>query len=533
MAYGLAFYKGIQTGFDEKIAQQNAANPGFEATNLAAQIADNTGISATRATVVEAFQASSITPLLPSNSEIRTWMISGLGNNNSTFNNYYSNLYYGDANHRAKVISDRQFETTIKAPLRPDNNTLFLLGIDNGYTAKDVSTNNATVIGGGILRDSNFYNTFPKSPYLGTVAYSQSNYSSILVTGVTTSIPKDTNWCAEAYIYPVDGSSSGGIIGTDVSTFMPDWWNLSVNNGQLVFLYQDYGSILGYSTTGSTRLNRYPVNAQQAGIVTGSTKLVYDGRWPQGTYFSNWVSGRGGAAYLMSQPALSNSGSWDANTTFYYYKSGAATLTSSSAYVNLNAWNHVAVSLSGTTLQLFLNGTRVAYTTITPRAFTVVNSYYIGRFDSNSFNGYIASPRMTVGSAVYTGNFTPSSAAPLASRASVMKSYAKNLVGPVQPDEMDIQKWMYDGFGPDTTLQFSTTDVTWNQVDNFYKSANTTISNTYPSCAGREMLVTQILVGTPDINKPYYSNTISTNSGNGSVYITGANVDTYIMVMMR
>ena len=90
---------------------------------------------------------------------------------------------------------------------------------------------------------------------------------------------------------------------------------------------------------------------------------------------------------------------------------------------------------------------------------------------------------------------------------------------------------MFRGFDYGT-LQFSSTDVTWNQVDAFYKLANTNVSNSYPSCAGREMLVTQILVGTPDFNKVYYTNTIYTNS-NGSIYLTGATVDTYIMVLMR
>jgi hypothetical protein len=90
---------------------------------------------------------------------------------------------------------------------------------------------------------------------------------------------------------------------------------------------------------------------------------------------------------------------------------------------------------------------------------------------------------------------------------------------------------MFRGFDA-STLQFSRTDITWNQVDSFYKLANTNVGNNYPSCAGKEMLVTQILIGTPDFNKPYYANTITTNSS-GSIYLTGANVDTYITVLMR
>jgi hypothetical protein len=215
-------------------------------------------------------------------------------------------------------------------------------------------------------------------------------------------------------------------------------------------------------------------------------------------------------------------------------------MDSGAATAPLFTWTHVAISLSGTTLGLFVNGTRRATRTIQPAKFNpshVNGAIHLGIYGvyaptPSYFQGYISNARMVNGKAVYTNDFTPSTLAPRATRASVIKAYSKNLTGPVQPSERDVQYWMFKGFDPSSSLQFSTTDVTWNQVDTFFKPANTIVSKTYDSCANREMLVTQVLIGTPDINATYYANSISTNSS-GGVYIDGGTVDALITVMMR
>jgi hypothetical protein len=74
-----------------------------------------------------------------------------------------------------------------------------------------------------------------------------------------------------------------------------------------------------------------------------------------------------------------------------------------------NQWNHYAVSRSGTTLRLFLNGTQVASGTSTANIGT---TYRLGILcDANGATsqvGYASNVRIVKGTALYTSNFTPS-----------------------------------------------------------------------------------------------------------------------------
>jgi hypothetical protein len=93
----------------------------------------------------------------------------------------------------------------------------------------------------------------------------------------------------------------------------------------------------------------------------------------------------------------------------FFYGSGRVT---SASTVPLNQFTHVAVSRSGSTIRLFINGTLDANTatvagTITPGGTT----QYIGALlDGNGYNlnGYISNLRVVKGTAVYTSSFTPS-----------------------------------------------------------------------------------------------------------------------------
>ena len=89
-------------------------------------------------------------------------------------------------------------------------------------------------------------------------------------------------------------------------------------------------------------------------------------------------------------------------------------LLTSSAGVSDNMWNHVAVTRSGTSLKLFINGTEAASATnsTTFNQNTNNSGSRIG-YDINGngyFPGYIANVRVVNGSAVYTAAFTPPTA---------------------------------------------------------------------------------------------------------------------------
>lgn len=84
--------------------------------------------------------------------------------------------------------------------------------------------------------------------------------------------------------------------------------------------------------------------------------------------------------------------------------------------VTTSTWHHIAVSRSGTSTKMFLNGTQEGstytdstnYTTVSGRPLIGANSFSNVVFD---LDGYMDDVRVTKGVARYTSNFTPPTAA--------------------------------------------------------------------------------------------------------------------------
>ncbi|WJZ48124.1 concanavalin A-like lectin/glucanase superfamily protein [Phage DSL-LC04] len=73
----------------------------------------------------------------------------------------------------------------------------------------------------------------------------------------------------------------------------------------------------------------------------------------------------------------------------------------------LNTWTHVAVTRSGSTIRLFVNGVvEGTYTSSADLSSTELQKIGISRDDSALFNGYISNVRLVKGTAVYTSAFT-------------------------------------------------------------------------------------------------------------------------------
>jgi hypothetical protein len=85
-------------------------------------------------------------------------------------------------------------------------------------------------------------------------------------------------------------------------------------------------------------------------------------------------------------------------------------LLSSSTIPAIGSWTHVAATRSGTTLRIFVNGVQTATTTNSTNF--AQGAIYAGNDSSNAafWNGYISNLRVVKGTAVYTSNFTPSTA---------------------------------------------------------------------------------------------------------------------------
>jgi hypothetical protein len=75
-----------------------------------------------------------------------------------------------------------------------------------------------------------------------------------------------------------------------------------------------------------------------------------------------------------------------------------------------NVWNHVAVSRSGSTVRIFVNGTNVGSGSYSG-AITNTGPFKIGTIETSGFastlKGYVTNFRFVKGTALYTSNFTP------------------------------------------------------------------------------------------------------------------------------
>ena len=94
------------------------------------------------------------------------------------------------------------------------------------------------------------------------------------------------------------------------------------------------------------------------------------------------------------------------------------------------------------------------------------------------------------------------------------------------------------------SLTYSSTDVTWNQVDYFYVTAlpaPQSVTNVYPVIIGKEVKVLQLLIDAPPTNRKavahsiIYNNTATSSWGlvPGGVNIQGGSENALILVLMR
>jgi len=187
--------------------------------------------------------------------------------------------------------------------------------------------------------------------------------------------------------------------------------------------------------------------AQNNTFLDGSTNnftITRNGNTTQGTfspYGANWSNYFDGNGDYLTTPASVNMniGTGDftfetwifptitsagqalisfANTNVFYLNSSnipcygiyfVSDAQIGSTAVALNTWSHIAFVRSGTTLTCYINGTSVGSITTASSIGTSVASNYIGSHQGgNYWNGYLSNARVVKGTAVYTGNFTPS-----------------------------------------------------------------------------------------------------------------------------
>jgi hypothetical protein len=141
----------------------------------------------------------------------------------------------------------------------------------------------------------------------------------------------------------------------------------------------------------------YLTVANNTAIQIGQTYTIEGWFYPTSTnnlrYFGKYSSGVGGWLFVGSST----------NYNWYYANDGAISVSGSWA-VNINAWNHVAISSNSSAIRVWLNGQSVGNSASPVSAQDDGNALYIGSYNgvvNSFFVGYQSNFRIVKGSTVY------------------------------------------------------------------------------------------------------------------------------------
>jgi hypothetical protein len=81
------------------------------------------------------------------------------------------------------------------------------------------------------------------------------------------------------------------------------------------------------------------------------------------------------------------------------------------------------------------------------------------------------------------------------------------------------------------SLTYSSSDVTWNQVDFFQVSGGGSASNSYPIINGRDVLLLQMFINPPPLNRKALAHTLSKSGA--TINVSGGTEDVYVLVLMK
>jgi len=98
---------------------------------------------------------------------------------------------------------------------------------------------------------------------------------------------------------------------------------------------------------------------------------------------------------------------FDSSGFFVYSIYGVGAVLTSSIATSLNTWTHIAVSRSGTTSKIFINGVQGASTAADSNNWGQSVCNIGSDIASNFFNGYLSNLRIVKGTGLYTTPFTP------------------------------------------------------------------------------------------------------------------------------
>ena len=251
-------------------------------------------------------------------------------------------------------------------------------------------------------------------------------------SGVTKTITTGAMSQSQALSWVIDDSSSAttNTITFSASSVVRDLTANATNGGR----YQISNSVLtiygnytygGTYTSGKTSVFFNGTTDTIRNLTTASTALdLSTGDWTVEAWIYKTVSQQGVILALPNVSSGSNSGfSFQTTAADAITQNNGVTATVNAGTISLNTWTHVAVVRTSGNTQLYVGGVAVGSTfTQAPNA----SQYFsIGCNITATFAffpGYISNLRMVKGLAVYSGNFSPPSLAPLATSGAASAS---------------------------------------------------------------------------------------------------------------
>jgi hypothetical protein len=270
-----------------------------------------------------------------------------------------------------------------------------------------------TAINGWFTRTGSAQSTYSSSPREFTV-----RVNGVTVYNSTSSFPSSVTYSGVTYTPGTYVDSAYGWSGDYVNRF-------GVNANANVFTQSitrtgntTQGSFSPYGSNWSNYFNG--VNGTRINITSSTSLNAGSGDFCLECWFNSDVSYTS-SSYYLSFAAIVGKGNGNnvgeysigAYNSVAYFALPSGGSLSGTTTLKAGTWYHVAVTRSSSTLCLFLNGVLEATSTNSSN-FTNSRDFAIGdRAASDGsgqypFNGRISNVRFVKGSAVYTGNFTPS-----------------------------------------------------------------------------------------------------------------------------
>ena len=182
-----------------------------------------------------------------------------------------------------------------------------------------------------------------------------------------------------------------------------------------------------------------------------------------------------------------------------FYTNGGSAIVATSGLLTTNTWYHVALSKSGSSTKLFVNGTQTGSTYSDTNSYVATTLPNIGRFNDGTgayLSGYISNLRIVKGVAVYTSNFTaPTSPLTATQSANVNGSPSAAISGTQTSYLMSVTQG--SGIGQANNSNYTGSDLSTNA---FTPTGSATFSglspftNTYPGSFNFSSALTQTLV---------------------------------------